>query len=445
MTLAPPLQPIPGTAGAPPLDPSNPPPWTGPPGPVGPTGPQGDVGATGPVGPTGATGPVGPIGLTGADSTVPGPVGPAGPTGTVAAAGAGTAVLPSISFAADPNTGLYNRNPDEIGLSTAGLARWYVATTGHFLADTTNTLDIGASAGTRPRTIYAGTSVVTPVVDVTNLRVGPQLSFGATPGTPDTFFVRSAANIVGLRNGTVGQEFDIYNTYTDDLNLEVMKIVAANNTFYLQSQGGINAGVVRPLLFRTLGGPANIEFHTNSLGRWIIDGAAGHLFAGADNAYNIGLLATNRPGNIYMSGGTLYSFNPGAGIANDGTNYERLRLQWSGNAAYVGTERNGTGVARDLMFQSAGAVQVGPGGTSKWYFATSGTIQPMTDNAYDIGYSGGRPRNIFAGGALATGVKAGAAIDADVNAPFDGMLRVDSTNGRLYVRYGAAWHYAALT
>jgi len=56
-----------------------------------------------------------------------------------------------------------------------------------------------------------------------------------------------------------------------------------------------------------------------------------------------------------------------------------------------------------------------------------------------------RPRNGFFAGAVATGVKAGAAIDGDITNPTDGMIRIDSTNGRIYVRYSGAWHYAALT
>lgn len=44
-------------------------------------------------------------------------------------------------------------------------------------------------------------------------------------------------------------------------------------------------------------------------------------------------------------------------------------------------------------------------------------------------------------GTLVTRVKAGAATESDAN----GGLVVDSTNGRLYFRYGSAWHYVAQT
>src|SRR5580765_204279 len=165
----------------------------GPAGPVGPVGPagangaQGIQGVMGPAGATGATGAQGPQGAAGVQGA-PGPLitwmgdwsagltyyqyqavasagssylanttigagttppaapwqviaqkgdtgaqgiqGIQGPTGTVAAAGAGTAALPSISFAGDPNTGLYNAAADWLFISTGGVARWGVDNNG---------------------------------------------------------------------------------------------------------------------------------------------------------------------------------------------------------------------------------------------------------------------------------------------------------------------------
>lgn len=41
--------------------------------------------------------------------------------------------------------------------------------------------------------------------------------------------------------------------------------------------------------------------------------------------------------------------------------------------------------------------------------------------------------------------KAGAPADTDFTNPQDGLVAIDSTDARIYVRYGGAWHYAALT
>jgi hypothetical protein len=46
---------------------------------------------------------------------------------------------------------------------------------------------------------------------------------------------------------------------------------------------------------------------------------------------------------------------------------------------------------------------------------------------------------------VSTFVKAGAPVDGDFTYIEDGMLAVDSTNNRLYVRVGSVWKYAALT
>ena len=46
---------------------------------------------------------------------------------------------------------------------------------------------------------------------------------------------------------------------------------------------------------------------------------------------------------------------------------------------------------------------------------------------------------------IETPVKAGTLADADFNDAQDGLLALDSTNGRLYLRYGGAWHYIAVT
>lgn len=61
--------------------------------------------------------------------------------------------------------------------------RWNINSSGHFLADTDNTTDIGAAGATRPRTLYVGTSVITPVVrDATTTELTHQDSLGNNIG-----------------------------------------------------------------------------------------------------------------------------------------------------------------------------------------------------------------------------------------------------------------------
>jgi hypothetical protein len=131
----------------------------------------------------------------------------------------------------------------------------------------------------------------------------------------------------------------------------------------------------------------------------------------------------------------------------DASNGEWVEVSWQAGVCYFRTNQNGTGQSRSLLFGTTGSgtLAFNCGGTDRWYLIGAGHLWAAANNAYDVGASGFLPRNVFCGGALATGVKAGVAADADVNTPTDGMLRVDSTNGRLYVRVNSTWKYAALT
>lgn len=71
---------------------------------------------------------------------------------------AGTAALPSFTFVSNTNSGLYDTGASGLGFTANGTARWAMNSSGHFMAATDNSFDIGALAATRPRSIYAGTS-----------------------------------------------------------------------------------------------------------------------------------------------------------------------------------------------------------------------------------------------------------------------------------------------
>lgn len=153
--------------------------------------------------------------------------------------------------------------------------RWTIKATGHLLAQADNTYDIGASAGTRPRTAYLGTSLVV-----------------ATTGTigfsTDTILARDAANILALRNGTNPQTFVTYNTYTDASNYERFRITWSSNRAYLIT-GAAGTGTNRDLVFGD-----------SESGRWYIGGTTGHFLAETDNSYDIGASGATRPRSIFI-------------------------------------------------------------------------------------------------------------------------------------------------
>jgi hypothetical protein len=53
-----------------------------------------------------------------------------GPAGVVAAANSGTALLPGITFASDPNTGIYNPGADQLAVATNGTGRLFITSAG---------------------------------------------------------------------------------------------------------------------------------------------------------------------------------------------------------------------------------------------------------------------------------------------------------------------------
>jgi Collagen triple helix repeat (20 copies) len=324
-------------------------------------------------------------------------------------AGWGAATSPSISFALDPNTGMYNNAEDNIAFATGGIPRWVIQADGTFRTASDNAVDLGLSATARIRSIYAGTSVVTPVL------YGP-------------------SNVVEMRNGTTGQTLNSYATYTDASNYRrlAMSVIGAHSSLVVE---GIGTGINGALYVGTGTSGGSLQIRVGGTDRVAIN-TSGHWIFNTDNANDIGQAAANRPRNIYQSGGTFQSYNPGAGIANDGTNYERLALVWSGNQAHLRTEQGGTGVVRNLLLGTP---------TNFWtFYAGTGELSPGITNTFDMGFSA-RIRNIYVAGGITTGVKAGPAVDGDVYTPIDGMIRIDSTNNRLYCRIAGTWRYAALT
>jgi hypothetical protein len=76
-----------------------------------------------------------------------------GPAGVVAAANSGTALLPGITFASDPNTGIYNPGADQLAVSTGGTGRLFI--------DSTGRVGIGLNAPSVPLHVqHSGTGTV---------------------------------------------------------------------------------------------------------------------------------------------------------------------------------------------------------------------------------------------------------------------------------------------
>ena len=412
---------------------------------------------------------------------------------------------------------------------TNGVDAWQVTAQRHFVAPSDNTYDIGASGANRPRNVYVAAAIQAQYVTATHPSAAPGMFIDGAAATQRYIHFRTAGsnrwflhatntaesgsnlgsnlavwrysdagtfidqpfviqrdtgrvdilllnpttlsptgNAIEQRNGTNPQVFHIYNTYTDGSNYERARIYWAGSTFNIAT-GQAGTGVARPVIFGT-DGAADIQFKTNNTARWTINATGGFLYANTDNLFDIGQSGALRPRTIYAGtsvvtplldtpllttavnaisqrNGTNAQRYEIYNTYTDASNYERIALYAAGASGYVlGVEKAGTGQARLLQIRGDSHLYIRPGGLgSNWLFHANGNFYAETDNTFDIGGTGLKPRNIYAAGAVITGVKAGAAIDADVTNPADGMIRIDSTNNRAYFRVGGVWKYAALT
>jgi len=243
----------------------------------------------------------------------------------------------------------------------------------------------------------------------------------------------------------------------------------------------------------------------------------GHILFDPDNTYDIGASGANRPRNLYMGGHITLANNGMVSVGNSGgtitlgsngtiqfgsggiltwssttdptatkdvllfrdaanslgqrngvsaqssaiyntysdtSNYERLRMYWSGNSAWIASEAAGTGTGRSLFllggttqvaipysasggrvtltqnnaygaihlqntsgataftileggylglnYQINAAMRFGTNSTYRWQISAAGHLLAETDNTYDIGAVGAtRPRHLYLGGGIA--------------------------------------------
>ncbi len=144
------------------------------------------------------------------------------------------------------------------------------------------------------------------------LDTGVTLGWGAS-GTPDVTLVRIQANNIALVNGTNGQTFNIYNTFTDSTHNEVVKFTWSGNVFSIQSAAGASGGTARGINILT-GTTVSLGLGTNSTVRFSVDGATAAFLPSSDNARNIGSAAA-RIASVFV--GTALNFSAGGNIITD--------------------------------------------------------------------------------------------------------------------------------
>lgn len=157
-------------------------------------------------------------------------------------------------------------------ITVTGTSRWSINSSGHFLAETDNTYDIGAVAATRARTIYAATSVISPLGTFATEVVTPSIDSGSVV---DLVFQRN--NITQV---TIGSSTAVFvGTVTSTEFLGPSHDSGSNTDLILQRNNTTRLSL----------GTADITV-----------AASINLIWATDNAADIGAVAANRPRTGYF-------------------------------------------------------------------------------------------------------------------------------------------------
>jgi hypothetical protein len=189
-------------------------------------------------------------------------------------------------------------------------------------------------------------------------------------------------------NGSTGFKISNYNAYTLSTNYERFEIGWSSNLCQIGTSTGSIGGSGRDLALMT----ANVS-------RWQIS-SLGHLSASLDNTYDFGSAGGNRARSIFAgtslaAGSWTYAVGS-ISSTNDATNFQVAggTAGGAGNILlYGGVEAT---TPAEIRFRQGTSV--------RWKVLTgTGDFIAGADNTYDIGTiasGGGRPKNIYAAGAV---------------------------------------------
>lgn len=182
-----------------------------------------------------------------------------------------------------------------------------------------------------------------------------------------------------------------------DIAADILPIVDASATGAAKSKKITVGDLVRAVVNLAAPGaigdttPAPGTFTALTAGTSFLIGTTGYLLNEAANTLAQRNGANAQAFNIYNT-------------YTDGSNYERGRVEWSGDNFRIFAEKAGSGTVRPLCLYGANVIFGGNGSTANhWYINTSGHFLAAADNTYDIGASGAtRPRNGYFSGTISS-------------------------------------------
>jgi hypothetical protein len=274
---------------------------------------------------------------------------------------------------------------DVMQFGTAGTPRFNITASGHLLAATDNTYDIGAAGATRPRTVYAATSFIGPGAVPTGGTAGQVLS--KVDATNYNLAWITPAGGGGGITLPLGQHL----TFSPDATYDI-GASGASRPRDIYTSGAVRADNLY----------ANSRLYANSwestgtnsrmTARMNIDGGTDTLIIINAWANRESVLNVTPAGTGVGGGYRIYH-------ASDVNNSAYLLSGIDATASYLDSNKSGTGVSKGLSLRIQG--------TERWQISTAGHLLAGADNTYDIGASAsGRPRYVYVGTGVITPVVA---------------------------------------
>ncbi len=325
-------------------------------------------------------------------------------------------------------------------LAGLGIAQTWTAVqtfSANMLFSADNTYDIGAAAATRPRNVYAGTSLTVGVgtggiISGYNSSSGLTIygearnaagawqvnssgffgfsSTSAANGTADTILSRPAANTLALRNSTNAQTQRWYSTYTDSSNGAwgfLDSAVTTGATLTLGTSGnGTGASTLSKFQISLLGS-VRADYGVTTASTWTFSGAG--TFSSAVSTSNV----------VASSLNAFYS----SSVASRAV----MVMNGSGNYGIIGTDGSGTFQLGYSVSQTLGTAVLSWTDAGNVVVGTAAISTSATNGFIYIPSSAGAPTGVptsFAG-----------------RVP----IEIDTTNSKLYAYIDGAWKSVTLT
>jgi len=194
-------------------------------------------------------------------------------------------------------------------------------------------------------------------------------------GNPTVILLNDAAGVLGQRNGTNPQTYNIYNTYSNSTNYERGFMRWSNNILQIGSEVGTGGGTARSFTLVSSDGVEQFRILAQGVN---IRSGGGYQFASSGVlSADVGLYRDGT-GSIGQFSGTNAMTHNIYGSYTNSTNYRRLSVGMSNsgiafirpesagplatnNLIYIsGLPTNSTGLPSGVLWNSNGSVVVSP-------------------------------------------------------------------------------------